>query len=126
MSNSTLAGTSSAIRISGASARTGCVISSGSDREPQTERPCPLRSIDVISRARRPLDEEVDLRSSARKWRARPQREGRLVHLLTVREERKGSPPCTGANRHVLTEDLRPNRIDAKPEIPGILRVHPL
>src|SRR5687768_8103694 len=96
MSSSTLAGTSSAIRISGASGRTGVVMPgairrSRPDGEPQPERPRPFLGVDVAGGARCALHEEVDLTTSSGERRPRAERERRLLHALLAREEREGA-----------------------------------
>src|SRR5215207_8663938 len=122
MSSSTLAGTSSAMRMSGASGRTGCIIRSRPDGEPQAERPRPFLGVDAVGLSRRPLEEEVDLAAPPRDGRPGAERERGLLHLRIAGEKRQRSAPHAGAQGELCADDPRAYRVEAEPEVPDVFR----
>src|SRR5215207_3267118 len=110
------------MRMSGASGRTGCIMCSGPDGQPQTERPRAFFCVDTSGAARSALDEHVERRAATSEWRARPERERRFPYALVPREERQLAPADARAHCELRTHEPRTKRVDAESEIPGILR----
>src|SRR4030095_16542719 len=110
------------IRMSGASGRTGCVIASGPDGQPESERPGMLRRIHTACFARGVLAKEVERCPSTRERRASPERERGLSYALAVGEKRERATTCAGAKREMGVADRWPEQVRPETEIPCVLR----
>src|SRR5512134_549613 len=106
------------MRMSGASGRTGCVIGSGSDGQPQPERPGALLRIDVPGRARRALEEDVDVGAPTGKRRPGAERDGRFANLLASRSKRQRAPTYTSPQRQLRRGNARADGIEPDPIVP--------
>src|SRR6185295_15001259 len=124
MSSSTFAGTSSAIKMSGASGRTGCVIGLLPYGQSQSKRPRSLLRVHAATCATSSsFEEKIELRSSTCERRAGSEREGVLLHLLAVREERKRASSGARAQCELRAGDPRPDGVEPEPEVPRVVGV---
>src|SRR5512133_5752 len=138
-SSSTLAGTSSATRISGGVGTT--VVPSGSEerragpdddvstalrayRDAEAERPRPLGGAAARGVARRTLQGEVERGAPLREREAEPAADRVLADLDAVRRERQRAHPNAGAHLHHARGEARAGDVGAGGVLPRVGRLH--